>query len=180
MKAAADKKATELKAEAEKKVTDAKRSAEVLQKAANARLVKVQTELETATGEAFDIASSEYFADIVTLVKDIFKLIVTRDEPLLIYFNENSSIIYQDQELNDLFISSLMIYQKDIIDYKIGNMYHIAFEEEMDTIQAIARDKTKNRLIEELEEMLALKARIDSYINERLAYDNLLLSLERR
>jgi DNA polymerase-3 subunit delta' len=136
--------------------------------------------LTSATGEAFDIASNEFFADIIVLVKDIFRLLVTREEPLVIYFNENSSIIYQDQELNDLFISSLMIYQKDIIDYKIGNMYHIAFEEEMDTIQAIARDKTKNRLIQELESMLVLKSKIHSYINFRLAYDNLLLNLERR
>lgn len=136
--------------------------------------------LTSATGQAFDIASNEVFDDIVKMVKDIYRLLVSRDESLVIYFNENSSIIYQDNELNDLFISSLMIYQKDIIDYKIGNMYHIAFEEEMDTIQAIARDKTKNRLIEELESMLDLKSKINSYINFRLAYDNLLLKLERR
>lgn len=136
--------------------------------------------LTNATGEAFDIASNEYFMDIIDLVKNVFKILVTKSEPLVVYFNENSSIIYQDRELNDLFISSLMIYQKDIIDYKIGNMYHIAFEEEMDTIQAIARDKTKNRLIEELESMLVLKSKMRSYINFRLAYDNLLLKLERR
>jgi DNA polymerase-3 subunit delta' len=136
--------------------------------------------LTSATGEAFDIASNEFFMDIIDLVKEIFRLLVTREEPLVIYFNENSSIIYQDSDLNDLFISSLMIYQKDIIDYKIGNMYHIAFEKEIDTIQAIARDKTKNRLIEELESMLVLKSKVSSYINFRLAYDNLLLKLERR
>ena len=74
----------------------------------------------------------------------------------------------------------MIIYQKDIINYKINDLDNIVFKDEVDTIQIIARDKTKNRLIEELEKMLSLKSRLNSYINQRLAYDNLLLSLERR
>jgi DNA polymerase-3 subunit delta' len=141
---------------------------------------QVVSNLTSATGEAFDIASNEFFLDILNLVKDVFRLIVSNEEPLIIYFQENSSIIYQDSELNNLFISILMIYQKDIIDYHIGNMYQIAFEEEIDTISTIARQKDKNRLIDELESMLELKSKMNSYINFRLAYDNLLIRLESR
>lgn len=136
--------------------------------------------LTTSTKEAFDMASNEFFIDIIDMVKQLYRLLLSGREPLVIYFQENSSIIYQDTNLNQLFISTLIIYQKDIIDYHIGNMYQIAFEEEIDIISAIARDKTKNRLIEELESMLTLKAKMNSYINFRLAYDNLLLQLERR
>ena len=111
--------------------------------------------------------------------KDIFKIIVTRDEPLVIYFNENSSIIYTEKEISHLFLSCLIIYQKDLINFKVNDFDNIVFQDEIDTIGAIARNKTKNRLIDELESMLSLKARLNNYINERLAYDNLLLNLER-
>jgi DNA polymerase-3 subunit delta' len=136
--------------------------------------------ITTSTSEAFNIASNEYFLEIVDLVKTIFQLLVTKEEPLIIYFNENSSIIYQDTELSKLFIQVLAIYQKDIIDYHIGNMYEIAFEEEMSTITTLAKAKDKNRLIDELEDMLTLQRRLNTYINQRLAFENILLTLERR
>jgi DNA polymerase-3 subunit delta' len=136
--------------------------------------------LTHSKSEAFDIASSEYFLDVIRLVKDVFKIIAYKEEPIVIYFNENSSIIYQDNEINNLFMSCLIIYQKDIIDYLTGDMNNIAFSTEIETISDIARNKTKNRLIDELESMLELKSHFNSYINMRLAYDNLLLALERR
>ncbi len=92
----------------------------------------------------------------------------------------NSSIIYQDKDISSLFLSMLVIYQKDIINYITGNTGNIVFKDELSTISGIANYKTKNRLIDELESMLSLKSRLHSYINERLAYDNLLLELERR
>ena len=110
----------------------------------------------------------------------MFNIIAANDESIIIYFEENSSIIYQDKSLSDLFLSLLIIYQKDIINYKIKDINNIVFSDDLETIKTIARGKTKNRLIEELESMLSLKSRLNSYINERLAYDNLLLSLERR
>jgi DNA polymerase-3 subunit delta' len=79
-----------------------------------------------------------------------------------------------------LFLSILSIYQKDLIQYQTGNKQQIVFQDDIDTISEIVTHKSKNRLIEELEHMLTLKSRMYNYINERLAYDNLLLELERR
>lgn len=136
--------------------------------------------LTSSMSEAIDIANNEFFISILDLVKDLNNIIASKDESIIIYFGENSSIIYQDNSLSQLFLSLLVIYQKDIINYKINDQKHIVFTDEIESIEIIARDKTKNRLIEELESMLSLKTRLNSYINERLAYDNLLLSLERR
>lgn len=135
--------------------------------------------LTSSTKEAFEIASNEFFLDVIAVVKDIFSLVQSKEEPLVIYFNENSSIIYQDKEINDLFLASMIIYQKDIIDYQMGDMNNIAFKDEINIISSIARSKDKNRLIDELESMLTLQSHMKSYINQRLAYDNLLLTLER-
>ncbi len=141
---------------------------------------KVIANLTNSITEALEIANNEYFLEILDLTKDLFNIIASKDESIIIYFEENSSIIYQDKMLSELFLSLLIIYQKDIINYKIKDINNIVFSDELNTIKIIARGKTKNRLIEELENMLSLKSRLNAYINERLAYDNLLLSLERR
>jgi len=59
-------------------------------------------------------------------------------------------------------------------------MDNIIFTEELETISTLSTRKTKNRLIDDLENTLSLKSKLNNYINERLAYDNLMLSLERR
>ena len=141
---------------------------------------RIVSNLTSSITEAMDTADNEYFLEILDLTKDLFNIIATNDESIIIYFEENSSIIYQDKTLSKLFLSLLIIYQKDIISYKINDLEKIVFKDEIDTLSTIATTKTKNRLIEELEKMLSLKSRLNSYINERLAYDNILLSLERR
>ncbi len=140
----------------------------------------IVSRLTNSTTDAFDIASGDFFIDVVDLVKEIYNIVNTQEESVIIYFQENSSIIYQDSETNNLFLSIMVLYQKDILNYYMGDMNHIVFKNEMNTIGSIAKVKTKNRLIDELEHMLSLQSRMNSYINKNLAYDNMLLSLEKR
>ncbi len=142
-------------------------------------VAKIVSHLTNAISEAYDIASRDYFQDIVDGVKEINRLMISKEEPVIIYFDQLSSIIYQDDDANQLFIRTMILYQNDILSYFMGDMNHIVFVNEMETIAALARNKTKNRLIEELESMLELQAKFSSYINRSLAYDNLLLRLER-
>ncbi len=141
---------------------------------------RVVSHLTSSTDAAMKIATNENYLDLLDIVKELYSIINTNQESLVIYFNENSSIIYQDKEISILFLSLMIIYQKDVINYITGNAKNIVFKDEIETISGIVNHKTKNRLIDELESMLTLQSRINSYINERLAYDNLLLDLERR
>ena len=141
---------------------------------------EIISRLTNSKDTALEIASNEFYLDLLQGVKDIYHNINTEEEPLIIYFNENHSIIYQDKEISELFLSLLMIYQKDLINYVTGNTKNIVFKNDIETMSGIVDHKTKNRLITELEHMLTLQSRLKSYINERLAYENLLLELERR
>ncbi len=141
---------------------------------------KIVSKLTNSTSEAFDIASKDYFLDVLDIVKELYITFTDKTESSIIYFQENSSIIYQDNEINDLFLSLMIIYQKDILKYHTGDIYNMSFTEDIENIKTIAFEKTKNRLIDELENMLSLKSRMNSYINRSLAYDNLLLSLGKR
>ena len=141
---------------------------------------KIVANLTNSISDALDIINNEYFLELLDLVKEINNIMASNDESLIIYFNENSSIIYQDKEFSNLFLSLLVIYQKDLINYKINDMENIIFTEELETISILSTSKTKNRLIDDLENTLSLKSRLNNYINERLAFDNLMLNLERR
>ena len=141
---------------------------------------KIVANLTNSITDALDIVNNEHFLELLDLVKEINNIIASNEESLIIYFNENSSIIYQDKQFSNLFLSLLVIYQKDLINYKINDVDNIIFTEELETISIISTRKTKNRLIEDLESILSLKSKLNNYINERLAYDNLMLSLERR
>jgi len=141
---------------------------------------RIVANLTNSISDALDIINNEYFIELQDLVKEVNNIIASNEESLIIYFNENSSIIYQDKEFSNLFLSLMVIYQKDLINYKINDMENIIFTEELETISIISTRKTKNRLIDDLENTLSLKSRLNNYINERLAFDNLMLNLERR
>ncbi len=141
---------------------------------------RILSNLTNSTDSAIEISNNEYYLDLVEFVKDIYQIIDNSSEPLVIYFTENNSIIYQDKEISILFLSLMIIYQKDVISYITENTKNIVFKDEINTIAGIVSRKTKNRLIEELEHMLRLQSRINNYINTRLAFENLLLELERR
>lgn len=143
-------------------------------------MARVLAHITNNVDEALKVASQEYFLDLIDAVRDVFRILATGEMPLVLYFNQNHSIIYQDKDMSVLFLSLLTLYQKDIIHHRTGDTLHIVFRDQMETIAILSDMKPKNRLIDELESMLSLKSRIRSYINERLAYDNLLLELERR
>lgn len=136
--------------------------------------------LTNSTQDAIEIANNDYYLDLVQSIKEIYQNINIPEESLVIYISENNSIIYEDKESSILFLSLLIIYQKDVINYSTGNTKNIVFRNDINTISGIVNHKPKNRLIDELERMLTLKSRIINYINVRLAFENLLLELERR
>lgn len=145
-----------------------------------AETARVVSHLANSVEDGITVATSDYFLDVLDAVKDLFRLLAQRESSLVLYFNQNHSIIYQDKDISELFLSCLILYQKDFIHFQENDDAHIVFWNELSNIATIANYKTKQRLIDELEGMLSLKSRINSYINERLAYDNLLLELERR
>ncbi|MCF7926359.1 MAG: hypothetical protein K9L74_02115 [Candidatus Izimaplasma sp.] len=141
---------------------------------------KIVSHLTNSKTEATNIIEADYFLDLVSYVKELYRLILTKEQPPLIYFKESCSIVIQDTKISALFLSIMSLFQRDLVHYKTNNIDTLIFKEELNTIKQLANQKTKEKLIEELEHMMRFKSRLYNYINQRLAYDNLLLSLERR
>ena len=138
------------------------------------------SQLTNSAEQAINIASTEYFEEVLDTVKDIYNMFANEEDGALLYFNENFSIIYQDKDISSLFLSIMTLYQKDILHLMEGDTAHVIFQSELGSLHALASQKPKQKRIDELEHMLSLQGRLRSFINERLAYDNLLLTLERR
>ena len=89
-----------------------------------------------------------------------------------------------DQTLNDkakvdVLIDLFIHYQKDVIYGKINNQSQIVFAEYMAAIEQLMESISLKTLTKHLEKMLQMKLRQRNYINMRLAFDNLLIAMER-
>jgi DNA polymerase-3 subunit delta' len=143
------------------------------------KISRILSHLSGSVSEAEALLADEGFEEVIDVIPELYDSMVQSDQSALLTFNERADFILFDKKLSKLFMACMLLFQKDIIHYLDGDMMHLVFEESLDTISSLARVKTKKRRIDELERMLALESRLDRYINERLAYDNLMYELER-
>ncbi len=143
-------------------------------------IARIVSNLTHNIEEALSIASLEYFNDCYDAVTSIYHYLATDEEGLVIYFRQNFSIIFQEKGCYELFLSMMILYQKDILNTLNGDIKHIVFINKEEDLNLLANQKIKQKRIEELERMLTIKGRIRSYINIKLAFDNLFLDLESR
>jgi DNA polymerase-3 subunit delta' len=140
---------------------------------------RVLSHLTNNTNKAIDLANNEYFEDVLESVHEIYEMLSKGEKGLPIYFEQNFSIIYQERESISLFLDCMILFQKDILHLMSLDKVHIVFQEKLGVLEALSLQKTKEKRIQELERMLDLQGRLRSYINSKLALDNLFLDLER-
>lgn len=143
-------------------------------------VARLLSHLTNSVDDAITIASEEYFLDCLDATKDLYHIIATEEGSAVLYFHQNYSMLFQEKDMIQLLLSCMILYQKDILHQQEGDMAHIVFEREVNDLELLASQKPKEQRIQELEHMLSLQGRLRSYINERLAFDNLILQLERR
>ena len=86
--------------------------------------------------------------------------------------------LLKDSENVDFFIDLLMFYQKDIINYQLS-YDGLIFVNQKEDIAKLSRKVTKQKARALLEEMLDLSGKLKYNINLQLAFNKLLISLER-
>ncbi|MCF7925661.1 MAG: hypothetical protein K9L26_03915 [Candidatus Izimaplasma sp.] len=140
---------------------------------------RILSHLTSSVNEAEEIASIDGFEEIIDFVPDMYDAILDETKSALMVFHDQGDFIVFDNVLSKLFMQCMILLQKDILHYFDGDMTHLVYEQHLDLISNLSQQKPKNRRIEELEHMLDVSSRLDRYINQRLAYDNLLYELER-
>jgi DNA polymerase-3 subunit delta' len=141
---------------------------------------RLLAQLTNNAEDAMAIADHEWFLDVIDAVTDIYRMLAREEAGLLLHFNRQYDILYQDKDTTSFLLSCMILYHKDIIHVLEDDANRVVFQGELDQLSRLALQHPKQRRIDELERMLSLQGRLRSYINERLAFDNLLLELERR
>lgn len=141
-----------------------------------ARLASAKTFTITEAQSFLSLPNLYELLDLVYVMYEHF----TREKSLVIAFQEESLSLLRSTEDYLVFIDLMIYYQKDLIYGKMKHYKKMIFKDQQLIMEAIIPYKTKAMLLEELELMLALKNKLTQYINERLAFDNLMLALERR
>ena len=82
-------------------------------------------------------------------------------------------------EMTDFFLTLMIFYQKDVLNYGLRHLENICFEEEKDTLKKLSEKMAQNHIEENITNMLGLKGRLKYNINNKLAFDKMLACLER-
>jgi DNA polymerase-3 subunit delta' len=132
-----------------------------------------------------DILAAEKYAKdkdmirIIELVEEIFIGLLQKDSSSIIAFYNNMNVVVNDNEKIDFFLTLLIIYQRDIINIKLKKEERIVFSNNTETLVKLAKKIRLSQAQGFLDEMLELTRRIEYNININLAFNRLLMSMER-
>jgi len=158
----------------------------------NRKILKAHL-LEQDVNETYANIISQYTADIKTaetlakdkVIEELYILVTEIYENFL--QKEKSSIIslYQanrilaDNEKCEIFLNLLTYYQKDILSIKSNLESELIYINQKDTIIKLSKKINKIQAEDYLDEMLELSNKLKFNINTQLAFNKLLMSLER-
>jgi len=142
-------------------------------------IAKLAAQLTTNMSDAETFANAHWLFPFIDACQSLYESIIEGKSLLLKWREIDQSLMMEPEQRQD-FLDVLIHYQKDIIYGKMNYYKNIIFEDAIDLLDSVATIKSKAMLIEELEMMLELKTRLNHYINIDLAFDNLMLALERR
>ncbi|MCK5732121.1 MAG: AAA family ATPase, partial [Tenericutes bacterium] len=70
-------------------------------------------------GSAIKFAEDTKMINIIKLVTEINNAFLNKNESSIILFKESSQEIFQDQEIIDFFLTLMIFYQKDVLNYQL-------------------------------------------------------------
>jgi DNA polymerase III subunit delta' len=130
-------------------------------------------------GSAIKIARDESMVSIINLVIEIHKAFLLSKQSALVMFREQSYMILNDLDFTDFFLTLMIFYEKDVLNYQLHHFDELCFSEEEDTIKELSLKMSQKYIEENLAKMLGLKSRLKYNINNKLAFDKMLTCLER-
>jgi len=130
-------------------------------------------------GQAIKIAKDFEMVNVIKLVSDIHKAFLENANSSVILFKEYQTDILKKPNITDFFLTLMIFYEKDVLNYQLRHLENICFEDELDTIKKLSEKMSDKHIQENLAKMLGLKARLKYNINNKLAFDKMLVCLER-
>ncbi len=142
-------------------------------------LARLASAMHHTVNEAEVFLAQENLYDMIDIVSHLYEALANK-ESLVLTFDKEIFGVVSNKDDSLMLLDVMIYYQKDLIYGKMKHYKKQIFQEQLATIETILTFKSKAMLLEELEQMLELKNRLNQFVNTRLAFDNLLMFLERR
>jgi DNA polymerase-3 subunit delta' len=124
------------------------------------------------------LAKDKVIEDLYLLVTEIFESFLYKDKSAIISLYQANRIL-ADNEKCEIFLNLLTYYQKDILSLKNDSESELIYIDQKDTIIKLTKKISRNQAEDYLDEMLELANKLKFNINTQLAFNKLLMSLER-
>jgi DNA polymerase III subunit delta' len=125
------------------------------------------------------IAVDSEMMQIVDLAVTLFIKALARKESLVLLFKSKRDLVIASSERMDFFLTILIVIQKDIYSAKRHKEGIAVDKTDSELVAALARRATLPVIQALLDKMLETKAHLRFNLNVPLAFDNLILHLER-
>jgi len=129
--------------------------------------------------EATLISKDQELLDLVTFVKSIYESFATKEGSAILSFKEKKDAFIKDSTRVDFVLSMMILFQKDVMTYKLRHLDQIIFKDQEDIFKKLSTRMSQQWIEDVLDMMLGLKLRLKYNINVQFAFDKLLLTLER-
>lgn len=142
-------------------------------------LVDAVSEYTTNTDKAREMVADKVVVDTLNLALDIFRNLLSKEKSVILMFKDQRDSVFQQPETTDFFLTMLIMFMKDILNYKLRYLDLIVFDTEKDLIGKLSERISQKHIEDLLGGMLDLKSRLKYNINNYLAFDKMLVYLER-
>lgn len=133
--------------------------------------------LSSNPDEAIAYIEKNSILDIIELIKSLGKAFI-ENESMVLYFNSNLGILYDNPENLGIFMKLIIVYFMDILYVKNG-VKEIAFYEEEQTLKKIARKNSEEALLRVMDILLDCSCKLNYNVNQVLLIERALLEIER-
>lgn len=115
---------------------------------------------------------------IIDGVKGLYKTL-KKGQSLLVFLHHEWPDLTRDSKTIELFLELMMLYQKDLLYAKMGVEEAITFKDDLTTIEGLNTQLSKPHILAIWEKILNLKEKLHHPIHHSLAFEDVVLSLER-
>lgn len=141
------------------------------------KMVKVVVEYTQSEKESTAILENEECIRIIDFVCELFLTRVEDKESMVLYYKENEALI-KDEFSKDFFLSLVVFYLKDILNYKAFHNEIFIFESEKVRIKELSSFVDDSPINDTIKKILEIKQRLSVKVNFRINVDYLLYNLE--
>lgn len=128
---------------------------------------------------AEELAASKDMVSVIHLVTRLYDSLKDKTQSGIILFKENRDLILSSSDMTDYFLTLMILYQKDLLNYKLRHLDQIVFTTSKSTLDKLSELISQKTIEDNLDKMLGLKSRLKYNINSQLAFDKMLFYLER-